>query len=184
MKVIDLNTGVKKKVTFDKDHNPIFTAVNGDLNDNKVDVPAEGKEACNELEVPSKGMRLEAWYPELPDLLFGGNKEFSFFNASEFQRKRNVRKDIREFLANTPCVKVYAKKLNTDRLMKFTDNGDVLLHEVLAFAYVEYIDPVFSIYMHDRMHELFYNGMVVSEIYLAVAAKRRLPKSVLEELMK
>lgn len=81
---------------------------------------------------------------------------------------------------------LYAKRLgldNPEQLFLTDDNGDTMIHEVLAFSFVEYVDPSFSIYMHDRMHELFYNGMVVSDNYLAVAAKRRLPKSVLEKLV-
>lgn len=62
------------------------------------------------------------------------------------------------------------------------DNGDILLNAYLAFSFVEYVDINFSIYMHDRMHELFSNGVIVSDNYLAVAAKQRLPKKVLNQL--
>lgn len=183
MKVIDPITGVKKQVTFDKNHKPVFTVVKGDLDNKDNDVPVEEKEDFNGLEISSKGMRFEAWYPELPDLLFGCKDGFSFFNASDFQRRRKTNKDIRKFLSSTPCIKVYAEKLGADKLVRFSDSGDVLLHEVLAIAYIEFVDPKFSIWMHDRMHELMYNGMVVSDNYLAVAAKRRLPRNVLEKLI-
>ena len=56
------------------------------------------------------------------------------------------------------------------------------MHAYLAFAFVAYVDPNFSIYMHDRMHELFTNGFLVSDNYLVVSAKQRLPKKVLNQL--
>lgn len=183
MKIIDPITGVKKQVIFDRKHKPVFTVVKGDLDNKDNDVPVEEKEDFNGLEISSKGMRFEVWYPELPDLLFGCKDGFSFFNASDFQRKRGTKKDIRDFLSSTPSIKIYAKKLGSDKLMKFSDTGDVLLNEVLAIAYVEFVDSKFSVWMHDRIHELMYNGMVVSDNYLAVAAKRRLPKSILEKLI-
>ena len=183
MKVIDPITGVKKQVTFDKNHKPVFTIIQGGLDNERKDAPVEEEKISNGLELALKGIHLEAWYPELPDLLFGCKDGFSFFNASDFQRKRGTKKDIRDFLSNTPSIKIYAEKLGSDELMKFSDTGDVLLNEVLAIAYVEFVDPKFSIWMHDRIHELMYNGMVVSDNYLAVAAKRRLPKKVLEKLV-
>lgn len=131
----------------------------------------------------------EAWYPELPDLLFGQVMGVSVFNATAFMDNRNIDQskcnisDYKEIYST--IINLYAKKLGFDspeQLFLTDDNGDTMIHEVLTFSFVEYIDPAFSIYMHDRMHELFYNGMVVSDNYLAVAAKRRLPKSVLEKL--
>lgn len=183
MKIIDPITGVKKQVTFDKDHKPVFTIIQGGLDNERKDAPVEEKKVSSGLRVALKGIYLEAWYPELPDLLFGCKDGFSFFNASDFQRKRGTKKDIRDFLANTPSVKIYTEKLGTDNSVRFADSGDVLLNEVFAIAYVEFIDPKFSIWLHDRMHDLMYNGMVVSDNYLAVAAKRRLPKKVLEKLI-
>lgn len=183
MKIIDPITGVKKQVTFDKNHKPVFTIIQGDLNNERKDAPVEEEKVSSGLELALKGMYLEAWYPELPDLLFGCKDGFSFFNASDFQRKRGTKKDIRKFLSNIACIKVYADKLGADKLVRFSDTGDVLLHEVLAIAYVEFVDPKFSIWVHDRIHELMYNGMAVSDNYLAVAAKRKLPRNVLEKLI-
>lgn len=132
----------------------------------------------------------EAWYPELPDLLFGQVMGVSVFNATAFMNSREVdqsRCNIEDYKKMySVIIGLYAKRLgldNPEQLFLTDDNGDTMIHEVLAFSFVEYVDPSFSIYMHDRMHELFYNGMVVSDNYLAVAAKRRLPKSVLEKLV-
>lgn len=132
----------------------------------------------------------EAWYPELPDLLFGQVMGVSVFNATAFMNNREVDQSqcsIDNYKETCSVIlDLYARKLGLDspeQLFLTDDNGDTMIHEVLAFSFVEYIDPSFSIYMHDRMHELFYNGMVVSDNYLAVAAKRRLPKSVLEKLV-
>ena len=132
----------------------------------------------------------EAWYPELPDLLFGQVMGVSVFNATAFMNSREVdqsRCNIEDYKKTySVIIGLYAKRLgldNPEQLFLTDDNGDTMIHEVLAFSFVEYVDPSFSIYMHDRMHELFYNGMVVSDNYLAVAAKRRLPKSELEKLV-
>ncbi|WP_455620891.1 hypothetical protein, partial [Parabacteroides sp.] len=156
MKVID----VKKQVTYDKNHKPIFTVIKGDLDNEHTDAPVEEKKVSNGLEVASSEMYWEAWYPELPELKFSTIDGIEVFNASEFARKRGYEKDkdLKQYFASTPCIAVYAKKIGAEKLVRFSEAGDVLLHEVLAFSFVEYIDPSFSIYMHDRMHELFYNG--------------------------
>lgn len=114
----------------------------------------------------------------------------SVFNATAFMNNREVDQSqcsIDNYKETcSVIIDLYARKLGLDspeQLFLADDNGDTMIHEVLAFSFVEYIDPAFSVYMHDRMHELFYNGMVVSDNYLAVAAKRRLPKSVLEKLV-
>ncbi|WP_455625864.1 hypothetical protein [Parabacteroides sp.] len=186
MKIVDPITGVKKQVTFTKDHKPVFTIIQGGFDNERKDVPVEEEKVSSKLETPSDVMYWEAWYPELPDMRFTTVDGIGVFNASEFARKRGYEKDkdLKKFFSNTPCIAVYAKKLGTDKLIRFSEAGDVLLNEVLAFSFVEYVDPSFSIYMHDRMHELFYNGVVVSDNYLAVAAKRRLPRKVLEKLIK
>lgn len=183
MKVIDPVTGVKKQVTFDKEHKPVFTVVKGDLNNKDNDAPVEEQEAPNRLEIASKGVYMEAWYKEIPDLMFGSKDGFTFFNASDFQRKRGTKKDIREFF-RLHSVKIYVEKLGVDKLMKFSDAGDVLLYEVLAIPYIEFIDPKFSLWLHDRVHDLLYKGVVVSDSYLAINIKKRFSKTMLEDLIK
>lgn len=131
----------------------------------------------------------EAWYPELPDLLFGQVMGADVFNATKFIELRNANQDtvtVDDFKNKyDELIYAYAKKLKFDNpndLFLIDDNGDTMIHAHLAFAFVSYIDPNFTIYMHDRMHELFSNGVLLSDNYLAVAAKQRLPKKVLNQL--
>lgn len=183
MKTANPFLGVKKQVTFDKAHEPIFTVVKGDISDKGSDVSDEEEEGVNEMEIPLKGIYMQAWYTEIPDLTFGRKDGFTFFNASDFQQKRGTKKDIRDFF-KLHTVKVYVEALGVDKLMRFSDAGDVLLYKVLAIAYVEFIDPKFSLWMHDRLHELLYNGVVASDSYLAINIKKRFSKTMLEDLIK
>lgn len=130
-----------------------------------------------------------AWYPELPDLLFGHVMGVDVFNATKFLELRNA--DLEVFTVddfkerNEPLINYYAEKLKINdptELFLVDDNGDTMIHAHLSFAFVAYVDPNFSIYMHDRMHELFTNGFLVSDNYLVVSAKQRLPKNILNQL--
>lgn len=131
----------------------------------------------------------EAWYPELPDLLFGHVMGVDVFNATKFLELRCIDQviiNVDDFkMKNDMLVNYYANKLgfsDPNDLFLVDDNGDTMIHAHLAFAFVSYVDPNFTIYMHDRMHELFSNGFLVSDNYLAVSAKQRLPKNVLNQL--
>lgn len=131
----------------------------------------------------------EAWYPELPDLLFGHVLGVDVFNATKFLELRKADQEkftVDDFKQkNITLINSYSKKLQFDDLndlFLIDDNGDVMIHAHLAFAFVSYVDPEFTIYTHDRIHELFSNGFLVSDNYLAVSAKQRLPKKVLTQL--
>lgn len=130
-----------------------------------------------------------AWYPELPDLLFGHVMGVDVFNATKFIELRDANPEVftvDDFKSRyEDLINTYAIKLNyedSNDLFLTDDNGDTMIHAHLAFAFVSYIDPNFTIYMHDRIHELFSNGVLFSDNYLAVAAKQRLPKKVLNQL--
>lgn len=122
-----------------------------------------------------------AWYPELPDLLFGTVNGIDVFNASEFLRRRKSDKHVEDFFNSHKAITAYKGKIKPEEI-RIDYNGDILLNAYLSFAFVEYADPNFMLYMHDRIHELFSNGVLFSDNYLAVAAKQRLPKKVLNQL--
>lgn len=131
----------------------------------------------------------EAWYPELPDLLFGNVMGVDVFNATKFIQLRDANQEVftvEDFKSRyEDLINTYATKLNfedSNDLFLTDDNGDTMIHAHLAFTFVSYVDPNFTIYMHDRIHELFSNGVLFSDNYLAVAAKQRLPKKVLNQL--
>ena len=165
-KVVDQYHEVKKRM---------FGRIDGTL-DNAPHFGGAGKR------INLDNIHFEAWYPELPDLLMGTVDKVGVFNASEFLRRRKSDKNVEDFLCECKVIKTYQNRLKTKEMAFNCDNGDILLNAYLAFSFVEYVDINFSIYMHDRMHELFSNGVIVSDNYLAVAAKRRLPKKVLNQL--
>lgn len=133
--------------------------------------------------IETKCTYFNAWYPELPDLLLGTVDCTDMFNASEFLVRRKSDKDVTGFILQyEETINKYADKLEMKQLIFRTQNNEYLIHAHLSFAFVSYVDPNFTVYMHDRMHELFSNGFLVSDNYLAVSAKRRLPKKVLNQL--
>lgn len=133
--------------------------------------------------IETKCTYLNVWYPELPNLLLGTVDCTDMFNASEFLVRRKSDKDVIGFILQyKETIDKYADKLGMKQLIFRTQNNEYLIHAHLAFAFVSYVDPNFTIYMHDRMHELFSNGFLVSDNYLAVSAKQRLPKKVLNQL--
>lgn len=97
-----------------------------------------------------------AWYPELPDLLFGHVMGVDVFNATKFLELRNADLEVctvDDFKdRNKSLINYYADKLkinDPNELFLVDDNGDTMMHAYLAFAFVAYVDPNFSIYMHD-----------------------------------
>lgn len=176
--------------TYNKIQGKDIDVVNGTLDN----TPAPLHKGSTDIQcVKSVKMSLKhnyrAWYPELPDLLFGHVIGVDVFNATKFLELRNA--DLEVFTVddfkdrNKSLINYYADKLkinDSNELFLVDDNGDTMMHAYLAFAFVAYVDPNFSIYMHDRMHELFTNGFLVSDNYLVVSAKQRLPKKVLNQL--
>ena len=47
------------------------------------------------------------------------------------------------------------------------------------FLFISYVEPDFLLYINGVLIELFANGMVLSERYIAQLAKERLPQDVL-----
>ncbi|WP_293670680.1 hypothetical protein [uncultured Parabacteroides sp.] len=132
----------------------------------------------------------EVLYPELQELYFGEINGINVFDATKYLELKKVdpaQYNLDDFKdKNQDMINRYANKLgydDPDYLFFIDEAGDVMIHAYLAFTFVSYVDPQFVIYMHDRMHDLLFDGFVVSDNYLACMAKRRLPKKVLNRLI-
>lgn len=58
-------------------------------------------------------------------------------------------------------------------------SSHILIDARFAYLFISYVEPDFLLYINGILIELFANGMVLSERYIAQLAKERLPQDVL-----
>lgn len=62
--------------------------------------------------------------------------------------------------------------------------GHILIDESLALLFVAYIDPDFGIYMLERISEMLWRGITLSDTHVLMLANERLTKDQLSNLNK
>lgn len=131
----------------------------------------------------------EVYYNEFPDLLFGTtNSGEMYFDATHFisQKGDSTKHNVRQF----EMLFIHWKKalcetyeLSPEDIILMDDkNSHVLVHESFALLFVSYIDPVFGLYMLERISEMLLNGIVLSDTSILMMSKDRLNKKQLLDL--
>lgn len=122
--------------------------------------------------------------PEFPDLLFGTEIESGrpYFDATVYLQKQAPHKNIQHFFAQykKPIESLCeAYEVKYKDFCKINQKGHYLIDGNFTYLFIAFADPNFLGYVCDRIHELFTNGVVVSDTYLLMAARERLPKEML-----
>lgn len=145
------------------------------------------------MALPFSGCRMEDMectkqaFPEYPDMLFGENSEgIEFFNAAALLEKKGLSKSLAaDFLK---CCGRFIDTFVEDgqipksrhALLDMDEN--LLLHSSLTYLFLCFIDGDFLLHVHDRIGEMFDEGLAFSDTYLAQLAMARLTPSVLREI--
>lgn len=125
--------------------------------------------------------------PEFPNLLFGTETESGrqFFDATAYLQQQDPPKNIQNFFS------LYKKPIESlceaydipyNDYYKVNKSGHYLIDGNFTYLFIAFVEPNFLGYMCDRIHELFSKGVVVSDTYLLVTARERLPQEMLEAI--
>lgn len=126
--------------------------------------------------------------PEFPNLLFGTSTETgrSYFDATFYLQKQDLQVSVTSFFAQyqKPIVALCESYgLTPDDVYKINQNGHYLIDGNFVYLFIAFVEPNFLGYMCDRIHELFSQGVSVSDTYLLRASQTRLSKEVLEAII-
>lgn len=140
---------------------------------------------------PSKGsIKLqctEQAFSEFPNLLVGTQIEsgITYFDATLYLHKQEIQKPISDFFIQyrKPIESLCeAYNINPDDACKINEAGHYLIDGNLIYLFISFVEPDFLAYMCDRIHELFMDGITVSDTYLLRSARNRLSKEVIETM--
>lgn len=130
----------------------------------------------------------EQAFPEFPDLLFGTSidKSIQYFDATDYLKKQGLSAySVDGFLssyAHPVLALANAYELDKNRVCVLNAEGHTLLDSNLVYLFICYINPDFLAHLNDRAHELFKNGICVSDTYLYRMAKARLSPEILNAI--
>lgn len=122
---------------------------------------------CNELA-----------FLEFPDLLFGTTTDNgSVFDATSYLQNKPLTVD--DFLQTCgfqiqTLIKSY--ELDENKCLFINTDGHILIDGSLVYLFLSFVEPDFLAYMCDRCHDLFNDGVAVSDSYLLEHAFIRLDK--------
>lgn len=125
--------------------------------------------------------------PEFPNLLFGTQIDtgITYFDATSYLQKQAPDKSVNIFFVE------YRRQIQDlcnsydiqqKDVCKINEQGHYLIDGNFTYLFISFVEPNFTAYIFDRIHELFANGIVVSDTYIVQTAKSRLPKEVLTQL--
>lgn len=144
-----------------------------------------GKQSDSEIQLKCT----EQAIPEFPNLLFGTQIDtgISYFDATSYIQKTAPDKSVNNFFVEYKHL--IARLCNSydiknDDVCKINEQGHYLIDGNFSYLFISFVEPNFLAYIFDRIHDLFSNGIVVSDSYIAQMAKKRLSQEVLLEIAK
>lgn len=129
--------------------------------------------------------RYEIRYREFPELLFtvrgDGCEYFDAFLYIKNKGDPDIHsvQGFRTAFAHWINAVRDAYSLSDENIFITAPNGHQLIDYALALPFVAYIDPVFGVYMLERMSDMLLRGVVLSDTLLLLMAKDRLTKEQL-----
>ena len=117
----------------------------------------------------------EQAFPEFPELLFGTTTDNgSVFDATSYLQSNQLTVD--DFL----LIKSY--ELDENKCMFINNDGHILIDGSLVYLFLSFVEPDFLAYMCDRCHDLFTNGVAVSDSYILEHAFMRLDEKSINKI--
>lgn len=130
-------------------------------------------------------------YGEFPELLFGTSENgTAYFDATLYieekgdQNKHSPVDFIRKFSFWFETMKSSYEIADNEIVATDDATGHTLIDESLALLFVAYIDPVFGVYMLERVSEMLLDGIVLSDTRIINLVRNRLTKEILSNLNK
>ncbi len=126
----------------------------------------------------------EQVFSEFPNLLFGNTIDNgSFFDATSYLQNNPITVD--DFLSKCEwmieaLVKSY--ELDPKKCFLLNNEGHILIDGNLTYLFLSFVEQDFFAYMCDRCHDLFTNGIAVSDSYLLEEASERLNEESLKKI--
>jgi hypothetical protein len=125
--------------------------------------------------------------PEFPNLLFGTQIDSGrpYFDATIFLQKEAPEKNIQHFFTfyQKPIESLCeAYDIGYGEYFKINKSGHYLIDVNFVYLFIAFVEPEFWGYIFDRIHDLFSQGVAVSDTYLLREALDRVPKELLEKI--
>lgn len=126
----------------------------------------------------------EQAFPEFPDLLFGTTTDNgSVFDATSYLQNNSLTVD--DFLQTCgfqiqALIKSY--ELDENKCLFINTDGHFLIDGSLVYLFLSFVEPDFLAYMCDRCHDLFTNGVAVSDSYILEHAFVRLDRESINKI--
>lgn len=129
---------------------------------------------------------MDAKFREFPDLLFVQSGEYYYFDATDYLNKNNLNDqynvcDFRKSFALWFKAVGELYSIPEGRLVVSGREGHLLVEESLALLFIAYTDPVFRVYLLERVEEMFLTGIALSDTALLLMARNRFAKEELTD---
>lgn len=127
--------------------------------------------------------------PEFPNLLFGTQIDTgtTYFDATSYIQKTAPDKSVNIFFVEYKRMiqdLCNSYNIKPNDVCKINEQGHFLIDGNLTYLFISFVESNFLAYICDRIHDLFSNGIVVSDSYIAQMAVQRLPREVLLNIAK
>ena len=125
----------------------------------------------------------ESKYSEFPRMLFGTSENGRvYFDVTVYTEKKEEWKNLsisdfqqKFFWWISLLSEAYSVPVDK-MIVTNSKDGHLLMEESLSLLFASYLDPVFGIYMLERISEMLVTGIVLSDAALVSMAKDRLTK--------
>lgn len=125
-------------------------------------------------------------YREFPGILFGESDGRIYFDATLYIQKKEEAVNVSnvDIISGFEChFDWWIKNLSEtcsipleDMIAEDADTGHLLLEESLDLLFIAYLEPIFSVYMLERISEMLINGVSLSDTALVMSVKDRFEK--------
>ena len=141
------------------------------------------KEQCREQLIAK-----EVFFEAIPTLLFTNpSSTMWYFDATHYLEEQDDKKEVTVFFQKLkPIVQQICEAYKIDNAdLAFQNNqGHILIRGELKYLFLMWFNKEFLLYAMYVLEELFTTGYVLSDETIIRIIKEKIPKSVLEQLLK
>lgn len=126
--------------------------------------------------------------PEFPTLLTetSTDDEIEYFDATAFlESLKNEALSVDRFFLNFQFQQraiINSYKLDPKKTVRVDPNNHILIDVSFAYLFISYVEPDFIAYINNKIVDMFQDGMVFSDSFIAAKAKDQLGDDVLMSL--
>jgi hypothetical protein len=133
---------------------------------------------------PIKFNCTEQGFPEFPKLKLGTTNDtnVTLFDVSEYLQGFTSSTTIEGFfLAFNHQIKTLLKSydLKESEVVFINESKHILLDSCLMYLFLSYVEPHFLAHINDKIHEMFAEGVCISDSYLLMKARKNLTPDII-----